>query len=130
VFEYITDPSHTPIWHVDILEDTGSAGMPAGSRGTLRMLVLGQQAKAEYQIDSNDGKGRLQARSTRGPLRFETTLYVQPIEAGSCRLTMITKVETSAVFRLAEAALESIVGAHAAGDLERLKQAMEAITAP
>lgn len=129
VFEYITNPANSPIWHSDVLSDSGRPGLPAGSHGTLTILVLGQHTIVNYEIMANNERDTLSIRSTQGPLRYSTTAMVTPIETGSCRVSLETEMEISTVFRLATSVLQSMVEEHMAADLERLKQTMEALVA-
>ncbi len=129
VFGFVIDPVNSPIWHADVLSDSGEPGLPMGSHGVQKMLVLGQQATVAYEIISNNGRDTLVARTTRGPLRYATTITVSPIETMSCRIGVVTDIEIGVVFRLAAGALQSIAEDHILADLGRLKQTMEALVA-
>jgi hypothetical protein len=127
VFAFVTDPVTSPIWHEDVLDDSGQPGLPTGSTGVQKMLVLGQHTSITYEVILNNGVDTLTARTLRGPLRYATTLKVTPIEDMSCRVSVVTDIAIGAVFRLAEGAVQSIAEGHMMSDLERLKQTMEAL---
>lgn len=124
VFNFIIEPSNAVLWQLTTAEVTGEPGAPAGSVGQVVTQVFGQRLTSRYEILENDGRGYLHAKSSQGPLRFDTMQRVVPTKRG-CQVILATSIDAGTVFKLAETALESIARARFESDLKTLKALME-----
>jgi hypothetical protein len=125
VFEFITDPSKVLVWHSETIGIEGSKGMPVGSTGQVITRVMGQDVVSRFEVVENDGKSITVARSTQGPLRFETKQIVLPKAAGQSLVWIETRIDAGAIFRLAEPVVESLLRTSIEADLHTLKVVLE-----
>jgi hypothetical protein len=125
VFEFITDPGKALIWHLETVGIEGRRGMPAGSTGQIITRVMGQDIVSSFEVVENDGKSLTVARSTQGPLRFETKQIVIPLADGQSLVRIETRIDAGAIFRLAEPVVESLLRTSIDADLQTLKVVLE-----
>ena len=125
VFRFITDPKNATLWQSAVAEVEAQPGLPAGSSGTVVTQALGQRVTSKFQVLENDGHSFYHARSSQGPVQFNTTQLVEPDGDAGSKVTIETKIDAGMIFRLAETALESIARARFEGDLQTLKTILE-----
>lgn len=124
VFDYITDPAKSVLWQSSVAEIQASPGLTKGSSGMVVMGLFGRRMVSRFEVIENDGHSYYRARSTQGPIEYDSTQRVDPVPEGS-QVSFVTKIDAGTVFRLAETALQAIAKARFEADLETLKALLE-----
>jgi hypothetical protein len=126
VFGFVTDTANTQLWQSGVIRMDGPKGMPVGSVYVMESQFLGQRQISRVEVTENDGGSLTRARSTRGPLKFETIQHFRAMKRGGTLVTISARIDAGAVFKLAEPALQSITETILEADLKTLKVVLEA----
>ena len=87
---------------------------------------LGRDVVSSFVVAHLEPGRRVRFRSTSGPFPIEETRTVEPVEAGSSRVTAVVAGDASGFFRVAAPLLRTLVARSVRGDYRRLVERLEA----
>jgi len=127
VWDYLDDPANSPEWMGNMLENEQTSEGPTQLGTTYRGVVsfLGRRLEWSAEVTEFEPYGRIKRKVTTGPLVFEQTDILDPLEGGT-RFTSIMEGELQGFFRLADAIVVRIMQRDLGGDVARLKDILEA----
>ena len=124
VFAFLNDPQNYQLWQSNLVEIQATNGMNEGSVITFTSMGLGRKFDLEAHITVNNGRDRIEATSTRGPLTFESKYFLEDAGDGT-RVHLSSDIRTHGIFNLASGVLQSMGESKQQADLKQLKIVLE-----
>ncbi len=109
VAPYVSDPSNTPDWYVNIESVERKTGPPlaVGSRVAFVARFLGRRLAHTYEVAEFIPGRRLVVRTADGPFPMETTYTWEPAGASETRMTLRNRGEPSGFSRVSAPVMAS-----------------------
>ncbi len=126
VFGFVSDPATYPRWRGDVVAVDNVPPGPLARGTTFDQIIasfLGRQ-RFTFEVTGYEPDGRLELRSTSGPVRPSVSYRVESTSQGT-RLTARIDVRTRGVLRLLEPLMTGGVKKRNSQDLSKLKQILE-----
>jgi uncharacterized protein YndB with AHSA1/START domain len=127
VFAVLSNPENSPKWSSSSLESKITSAGPMGVGSTTRSVtkLFGRRIESESEITEFEPNRKFAAKSKSGPFPVQVSGTVEPIEGGT-RVNVIIEAEPGGFFKLAEPLLVGMAKRQFQGDLDTLKDLMEA----
>jgi hypothetical protein len=126
VYAYLMDLSNYVSWQTGLMEVSGTDGMNVGSVINFTTVGLGKTFSLVARVVENQPEKSFRVVSSRGPVTFDS-LYQLHEDGDHTVMTLANKIDTNAVFRLAEPVLQSISDNQYEADLASLRAILEAL---
>ncbi len=128
VSDYLEDMANDPEWQSYVLEAEQTSEGPVGLGTTARGVssFLGRQLEwTSVVIEYEPDVGRSTAHVKWGPIEFDQTVTLEPVEGGT-RVSFLMEGEPRGFFRLADPIVVRMIQRDIEGNLARLKDILEA----
>lgn len=127
VSAYAADPSHAPLWYVNIESVVWRTPEPVavGSRMDFVARFLGRRLAYTYEVVELVPGERLVMRTAQGPFPMETTYTWQPVEAGRTRMTLRNRGEPAGFAKVTAPVMVAAMRRANQKDLASLKRILE-----
>ena len=127
VFAVISNIENNPKWSSGVLDAKQTSPGPIGVGTTARTVsrFLGRRLENEMEVTEYEPNRRFSWLSRSGPFPFQGSVTVEQIEGGT-RVDATFEGDPSGFFKLAEPLIVSIAKRQFQGDLDNLKDLMEA----
>jgi uncharacterized membrane protein len=127
VFGTLTKIENQPLWSSATLEAAQTSPGPVGVGSTARFVAkfLGRRIETQLRITEFEPNRRLSGESTGGPFPLRSTFALDAGDGGT-RVTCIFEIQPGGFFKLAEPLVVTMVKRQLQGDLNNLKDLMEA----
>ena len=127
VFSVISDIENNPKWASGVLEAQQTSPGPVGVGTTARTVsrFLGRRLENEMEISEYEPSRRFSWVSRSGPFPFRGSVTMEQVEDGT-RVNATFEGEPAGFFKLAEPLIVTIAKRQFQGDLDNLKDLMEA----
>ena len=127
VFAVLSNPENSPKWSSASLESKTTSAGPIGVGTTTRSVgkLLGRRIESESEITEFEPNRKFAAQSKSGPFPFQSSVTFERIEGGT-RVNVTIEGEPGGFFKLAEPLMVRMVKRQFQGDLDNLKDLMEA----
>ncbi len=128
VFEYVSEPDNFPEWTGTAIEVHKRTPGPVREGDTFTAVIkfLGRRFETPYERTSYEPNRRFTERATGGPLPDQRWTYTFEEAPGGTRLARAVEGEPGGFFKLADPLIERALGRQIRGDLETLKDLLEA----
>jgi uncharacterized membrane protein len=124
VFAFVTDASKAPRWQDGLDAVEGQANV-VGSHYTEVRKFLGREMRSVMEVTAFQPHTRWIAKVIKGPVPYEVSVQLEP-QGSSTRLTTRVDGEPTGFFKIAEGMVKSQLEKSMEGDVQRLKQILEA----
>jgi uncharacterized protein YndB with AHSA1/START domain len=130
VFNYVSNPANLPEWQgppteIRNLQQTTPGQLREGDRFTTVLQFLGRRYETPTEVSAYEPNRRLSYRGTGGPVPTQITFILEEVSGGT-RFTHSQEVEPGGFFGLAESLFELEAKRQLRGDLQTLKDLLEA----
>jgi uncharacterized protein YndB with AHSA1/START domain len=130
VFNYVSNPANLPEWQgppteIRNLQQTTPGQLREGDRFTTVLQFLGRRYETSTEVSAYEPNRRLSYRGTGGPVPTQIIFILEEVSGGT-RFTHSQKVEPGGFFGLAESLFELEAKRQLRGDLQTLKDLLEA----
>lgn len=127
VFAVISNIENNPKWSTGVLEAQQTSPGPIGVGTTARTVsrFLGRRLENQMEITEYEPYRRFSWVSKSGPFPFQGSVTVEPVEGGT-RVNGTFEGDPSGFFKLAEPLIVTIAKRQFQGDLDNLKDLMDA----
>jgi uncharacterized protein YndB with AHSA1/START domain len=125
VFDYLTAVEHLPEWQASALEVQAEREVGVGTHIHEVRKFLGRRVESTLEVTAYERPRRFDLRTLSGPVAFQVRHTLEDV-AGRTRLTFRGEGETRGFFKLAEPVVARTAERQFIGDLETLKDVLEA----
>ena len=127
VFEALTRIENQPQWSSATLEAAQTSSGPVGVGSTARLVAkfLGRRIETQLRITEFEPNRKLSGESTGGPFPLQSTFTLDTDDGGT-RVTCTFDLQPGGFFKLAEPLVVTMAKRQLQGDLNNLKDLMEA----
>lgn len=125
VFDYLTTIESLPDWQASALEASREGDPGVGMQVHETRKFLGRRVESTLEVTEYERPRRFSLRTISGPVPFEVRHTLEEI-AGRTRLSFEGTGETGGFFKLAEPVVARRAERQFIGDLETLKDVLEA----
>jgi len=127
VFAVLSNQENSPKWSSASLESKKTSTGPIGVGTTSRSVgkLLGRRIESESEMTEFEPNRKFAAQSKSGPFPFQSSVTFERIEGGT-RVNVTIEGEPGGFFKLAEPLMVRMVKRQFQGDLDNLKDLMEA----
>ncbi len=130
VFNYLSNPANLPEWQgppteIRNLQQTTPGQLREGDKFTTVLQFLGRRYETPTEVSAYEPNRRLSYRGTGGPVPTQITFLLEEVSGGT-RFTHSQEVEPGGFFGLAESLFELEAKRQLRGDLQTLKDLLEA----
>jgi hypothetical protein len=127
VWAFLRQPNSEAAWHPDVLEErrTSAGELGMGATGIEVRKVFGREVEFPWEITGFDPERRVTTTSAGGPVTWEATYLLEPVQNGT-RFTLDYHQEATGLWRVLLIGAPMIMRRQARADLARLKKAVEA----
>ena len=127
VFAILSNPENNPKWSSGSIEAKMTSAGPIGVGSTSRSVAkfLGRRIESELEITEFEANRKFAAQSKSGPFPFQASTTFEPADGGT-RVSTTVEAEPGGFFKLAEPLLVKMAKRQFQGDLDNLKDLMEA----
>jgi len=128
VWAFLKRPNSEAVWHPGVIEErrTSAGELGMGATGIEVRKVFGRQMEFPWEITGFDPERRVTTTSAGGPVAWEATYVLEPVENGT-RFTLDYCQEATGLWRVLLIGAPIIMRRQARADLARLKRAVEAL---
>ena len=126
VFAYVSDVSHEPAWHTDVLEARQTSEGPIGIGTTFLIRVKPSMGVSEgvAEVIGFEPNRRQVMRGEMGRMRPTITDLCEPADGGT-KFTRRIQIEVSGLMGLMLPLMGPMIGKRNAGFVANLKQVLE-----
>ena len=129
VFAYVSDPARWTEWGSGVLEcHVTETPIRKGTRLTTVTKFLGRRVETAHEVTQYQLNRRVSSRAT-SPFPVDMSYGFETVSGGT-RLRLAVDGETRGFFRLADPLIARIFKKQTEGDLETVKEILEARVAP
>jgi hypothetical protein len=127
VWAFLQQPNSEAVWHPDVLEEkiTSLGGLGQGATGVEVRKFFGRRMEFPWKITQFVPRRSVTTRSAGGPVIWEATYLLEPIENGTS-FVLDYRQEATGLWRLLLVGAPVIMRKQAKSDLANLKRAVEA----
>lgn len=127
VFAILSNPENNPKWSSGSIEAKMTSIGPIGVGSTWRSVgrFLGRNIESELEATEFEENRKLVAKSKSGPVPFQASMTFEPADGGT-RVNATFEAEPGGFFKLAEPLVIKMAKRQFQGDLDNLKDLMEA----
>ena len=127
VFGALTRIENQPQWSSATLEAAQTSSGPVGVGSTARFVAkfLGRRIETQLRITEFEPNRKLTGESSGGPFPLRSTFTLDPADGGT-RVTCTFGLQPGGFFKLAEPLVMTMAKRQLQGDLNNLKDLMEA----
>lgn len=126
VFAYVSDVSHEPAWHTDVLEARQTSAGPIGIGTTFQIRVKPSMGVSEgvTEVIGFEPNRRQVMRGEMGRMRPTITDLCEPADGGT-KFTRRIQIEASGLMGLMLPLMRPVIGKSNTGFLANLKRVLE-----
>ena len=126
VFAYAGDPANDSSWATVMVESRMTSDGPVQKGSTLVevMRFLGKRIETECEVTEYEANSRIAFTMVAGPNKGAHERTFESAEGGT-RVTMLTRGDSTGLFKLADPVLKRIAAKQMAADLGILKELLE-----
>jgi uncharacterized protein YndB with AHSA1/START domain len=127
VFALAGDPTNDPSWATVMVESRMTSEGPVQKGATLVQVLrfLGKRIEAQCEITEYEPNSRVAFTMIAGPNAGVNERTFEAVDAGT-RVTMVTRADSTGVFKLADPVLQRMATKQMSADLTVLKELLEA----
>jgi hypothetical protein len=126
VWDYVHDPRNDAVWQSTLIETKQSTEpLVPGARLVEVRRFLGRRFEVAFEVTELSPHTRSAIRVVSGPFPFAGAYELEPSERGT-RFTTIVELDAHGFFRLAEPVFGRMAARELRGNLEALKDVLEA----
>lgn len=127
VFAYVSQVERFPEWSAAVQDAKMTSSGPLGVGSTFRTTAqfLGRRFETDNVVTAYEPSRRFAGKATSGPLQFEVTVTLQPVD-GRTRVTWAIEGEPAGFFRVAEPVLAHVGRRQIEAQVGTLKDLLEA----
>ncbi len=126
IFAYLSDANNWPEWNSLVLEaHADETPLRKGSKVETVVKVLGRRIVAVSEITEHEPFTTFSTRAKSMGLTFQDSWTFEPV-GGTTRVKYLAEAETHGLFKLADPIVARIVKKQWDGNLEALKEMLEA----
>ena len=127
VWAFLQQPNSEAAWHPGVIEEkrTSSGELGVGATGIEVRKVFGRRMEFPWEITQFEPEHRVTTRSTGGPVVWEATYLLEPVENGTS-FVLDYRQEATGLWRLLLLGAPIVMRQQAKSDLANLKRVVEA----
>jgi uncharacterized membrane protein len=127
VFAFVADAANNPAWQQGMRSCTWTSPPPIGVGSTYRQeaAFLGRAVVTEFEVVAHEPGRSITIRSTSGPFPIRVRRSVEPIDAGTSRVSAAISGDPGGFFRLARPIVQRLAQRSVTADYRRLKSLLD-----
>jgi len=127
VWAFLQQPNSEAAWHPGVIEEkiTSPGGLGVGATGIEVRKIFGRHMEFLWEITQFEPGRRVTTRSAGGPVAWEATYLLEPIENGTS-FVLDYRQEATGLWKLLLLGAPIVMRKQAKSDLANLKRVVEA----